>query len=114
MLLCTLVKHESELSSSLQNYIKKAPSKILNTYFQFDHESNVEELFVIRFEAAQINTNDVQKIASAFDDYFCHLYSEMQETVDCVEVQDLFANLHEHMMDEKKKLSIDIYSMLDM
>ena len=38
MLLNTLVKHETELSSSLQAYIEKAPKKILNTYFQFDHE----------------------------------------------------------------------------
>ena len=114
MLLNTLVKHESELSCSLQAYIEKAPSKILNTYFQFDHEHNVEELFITRFESAQINTDDVEIMATAFDDYFCHLYSEMQEAVDCELVQDLFENLHEHMMEEKKKLSIDIYSMMDM
>jgi len=114
MLLNTLVKHESELSSSLQAYINKAPNKILNTYFQFDHETNVEELFVTRFELVQINTDDVEIMANGFDDYFCHLYSEMQEAVDCELVKDLFENLHEHMMEEKKKLSIDIYSMMDM
>ena len=114
MLLNTLVKHESELSSSLQAYVEKAPNKILNTYFQFDHEHNVEELFVTRFESAQVNTDDVTIMATAFDDYFCHLYSEMQEAVDCELVQDLFENLHEHMTEEKKKLSIDIYSMMDM
>ena len=114
MLLNTLVKHETELSSSLKAYIEKAPAKILNTYFQFDHEHNVEELFVTSFEPAQVNTDDVEIMATAFDDYFCHLYSEMQDAVDCVMVQDLFENLHEHMMEEKKKLSIDIYSMMDM
>jgi hypothetical protein len=41
-------------------------------------------------------------MATAFDDYFCHLYSEMQEAVDCEQVQDLFENLHEHMIEEKK------------
>jgi hypothetical protein len=114
LLLNTLVKHESEMSSSLQAYIKKAPDKILNTYFQFDHQSSVEELFVTNFETAQVNTDDVEIMATAFDDYFCHLYSEMQEVVDCKLVQELFENLHEHMMEEKKKLSIDIYSMMDM
>jgi hypothetical protein len=114
MLLNTLVKHESELSSSLGAYIEKAPEKILNTYFQFDHENSVEELFVTTFDSVQISTDDVEIMATAFDDYFCHLYSEMQEAVDCEIVQDLFENLHEHMMEEKKKLSIDIYSMMDM
>jgi hypothetical protein len=37
MFLNTLVKHESELLASLRTYIDKAPAKILNTYFQFDH-----------------------------------------------------------------------------
>ena len=114
MLLNTLLKHESEMSSSLKAYIKKAPSKILNTYFQFDHEISVEELFVTKFEPEQINTDDVEIMATAFDDYFCDLYSEMQESVDCEQVRDLFENLHEHMIEEKKKLSIDIYSMMDM
>jgi signal transduction protein with GAF and PtsI domain len=114
MLLNTLVKHESDLSSSLQAYIKKAPDKILNTYFQFDHEHSVEELFVTQFDAAQISSDNVEIMATAFDDYFCHLYSEMQEAVDCEMVQDLFENLHDHMLEEKKRLSIDIYSMMDM
>ena len=114
LLLNTLVKHESELSSSLKAYIKKAPNKILNTYFQFDHEISVEELFVTNFEPTKINTDDVEIMATAFDDYFCHLYLEMQQAVDCEQVQDLFENLHEHMVEEKKKLSIDIYSMMDM
>ncbi|MGK0409642.1 MAG: hypothetical protein ACJASB_001798 [Shewanella psychromarinicola] len=114
MLLNTLVKHESDLSSSLHAYIVKAPNKILNTYFQFDHEHNVEELFVTKFDSVQINTDDVELIATAFDNYFCHLYTEMQQAVDCALVQDLFENLHEHMMEEKKRLSTDIYSMMDM
>jgi hypothetical protein len=114
LLLNTLVKHESELSSSLQAYIEKAPDKILNTYFQFDHENSVEELFVTKFDSVQINTDDVEIMATAFGNYFCHLYTEMQEAVDCELVQDLFENLHQHMMEEKKRLSIDIYSMMDM
>lgn len=114
LLLNTLVKHESELSSSLQAYIEKAPKKVLNTYFQFDHEHSVEELFVPKFNSIQINTDDVEIMATAFDDYFCHLYTQMQEAVDCEMVQELFENLQQHMMEQKKRLSIDIYSMMDM
>ncbi|MFT5675992.1 MAG: hypothetical protein ACI808_001928 [Paraglaciecola sp.] len=49
MFLNTLVKHESDLSASLHTYIDKAPAKILNTFFQFDHEHSVEDLFVTEF-----------------------------------------------------------------
>jgi hypothetical protein len=114
LLLNTLVKHESEMSSSMQVYIEKASVKILNTYFQFDHEHCVEELFVTKFDSVQINIDDVAIMATSFDDYFCHLYTEMQEAVSCELVRDLFENLHQHMMEEKKRLSIDIYSMMDM
>ena len=114
MLLNTLVKHESALSSSLKTYIEKAPDKILNTYFQFDHEHSVEALFVTKFDPVQINIDDVEIIVTAFDDYFCHLYTEMQEAVDCELIKDLFENLQQHMIEQKKRLSIDIYSMMDM
>ena len=114
MFLNTLVKHESELSSSLRSYIDKAPAKILTTFFQFDHEHSVEDLFVTQFESGQISSDDIEAIATGIDDYFCHLYEEMLEAVDCELVQELFENLRLHMIDEKKRLSIDIYSMMDM
>ena len=114
MFLDTLLKHESELASSLHIYIDKTPAKILTTYFQFDHEHNVEDLFVTEFEPSQISSDDVEIIANQVDDYFCHLYEEMLEAVDCELVQELFENLRLHMVEEKKRLSIDIYSMMDM
>lgn len=114
MFLDTLVKHETELSNSLHNYIEKAPAKILNTYFQFDHEHSVEDLFATNFVRSQVSSDDVETIATKIDDYFCHLYEEMLEAVDCSLVQELFDNLRLHMVEEKKRLSIDIYSMMDM
>jgi hypothetical protein len=79
MLLNTLVKHESAISYSLEDYIKKALNKILNTYFQFDNEHSIKELFATQFDAVQINTDDVEIMATAFDNDFGHLYAEMQE-----------------------------------
>ncbi|MFT4938105.1 MAG: hypothetical protein ACI88A_001128 [Paraglaciecola sp.] len=114
MFLNTLVKHESELSASLHTYIDDAPAKILTTYFQFDQEHSVEDLFVTEFAPGQITCDDVEMIANRLDDYFCHLYEEMRAAVDCELVQDLFENLRLHMIEEKKRLSIDIYSIMDM
>jgi hypothetical protein len=101
MLLNTLVKHESAISCSLEDYIKKALNKILNTYFQFDHEHSIKELFATQFDAVQINTDDVEIMATAFDNDFGHLYAEMQEALDCELVKSLFENFYHHMMEEK-------------
>jgi hypothetical protein len=114
MFLNTLVNHETELSHSIQSYVQKAPAKILNTFFQFDHEHSVDDLFTIEFERNQISCDDVEVLAKRLDEYFCELYEEMSEAVECVMVQELFKNLHLHMVEEKKRLSIDIYSMIDM
>lgn len=114
MLLNTLVKHEQALATELKNYMQQAPFKILNTYFQFDHEHSVESLFEISFPPAQITTADVENLATHIDNYFYNLYQEMLENADHPQVKELFENLHEHILEEKKKLSIDIYSLYDM
>jgi F0F1-type ATP synthase delta subunit len=114
MFLFTLVKHETELSISLHDYIEKAPAKILNTYFQFDHEHSVEDLFATNFVRSKVSSDDVETMATNFDNYFCHLYEALLDVVDCNLVQELFENLRLHMVEEKKRLSIDIYSMMDM
>ena len=114
MFLNTLVKHETQLSNSMKSYVQKAPAKILNTFFQFDHERSTENLFTIEFDRNQISSDDVEVLANRFDEYFCELYEGMLVTVDCAVVQELFENLHLNMVEEKKRLSIDIYSMMDM
>jgi hypothetical protein len=74
----------------------------------------VEDLFVTEFALGQIISDGVEAIATRLDEYFCHLYSEMLEAVDCELVQEVFENLRLHMVEEKKRLSIDIYSVIDM
>jgi hypothetical protein len=68
----------------------------------------------LNFQSDQISSDDVEAMANRLDDYFCHLYEEMLEAVDCELVQELFENLRLHMVEEKKRLSINIYSMMDM
>lgn len=114
MFLSTLVKHECELTKELDNYLDQAPDSILNTYFQFDHEQDVENLYVTPFTPELCSADDVEKIANRIDDYLCDLYEEMIQTADTPKVQELFENLHQHMVEEKKRLSTDIYSMWDM
>lgn len=114
MFLSTLVKHECELSKELKNYLDQAPDSILNTYFQFDHEQDVENLYQTPFTPSECSADDVEKIANRIDDYLCELYKEMIDAADTPKVQELFENLHQHMLEEKKRLSTDIYSMWDM
>lgn len=114
MLLALLAKHEQDLAHELKNYLQQAPDKILNTYFQFDHEHNVDALFSLDFPPADISPEQVQKTASQIDDYLCALYQEMLEAADCELVKELFENLYQHIQEQKKRLSTDIYSMYDM
>lgn len=114
MFLCTLVKHEVDLSKELKNYMDQAPDSILNTYFQFDHEQDVESFYQTPFTPSAANAEDIEAMASRIDNYLCELYQEMMEEVDSPKVRELFENLYLHMVEEKKRLSTDIYSMWDM
>lgn len=114
MLLNVLIKHELQLMASLRDYIEEASAKILETFFQFDREQSVEPLFSKELVHKQISDDNVELIANRFDQYFVELYAQMLEAVDCVEVQELFENLRQHMEQEKKRLSTDINAMKDM
>ena len=114
MFLCTLVKHEVDLSRELKVYMEQAPDSILNTYFQFDHEQDIETFYQTPFTPSTCSAEDIEEVASRIDNYLCDLYREMMEEVDSPKVRDLFENLYQHMIEEKKKLSTDIYSMWDM
>lgn len=114
MFLSTLVKHEIELTKELDSYIEQAPESILNTYFQFDHEQNIDNLFKTPFPPSLCEADDVEFLANRFDDYLCMLYQEMIEASDNPKIRELFENLYQHMIEEKKRLSTDIYSMWDM
>ena len=114
MLLFILAKHETQLCNAMCSYIEKAPTKILNTYFQFDHELAVADLFTAELGDKAVSANEVEIIATRIDDYFCELYQEMLAAVDCEQVKELLENLLAHMLEQKKRLSMDVYSMLDM
>jgi hypothetical protein len=113
MLLNILVVHQTKLSTSLRDYIEKTPSKVLDTFFQFDREQSIEHLFTTEYLRNQISCDDVEIIANRFDQYFCELYEEMKAAVDFVTIQELFENLRFQMEQGKKRLSIDIISMED-
>lgn len=113
MFLSTLVRHEVELSRELKNYLEQAPDSILNTYYQFDHEKDIEHLYQTPITPSECSADDIEAIASRIDNYLCELYQEMIEEVDSPKVRELFENLYQHMLEEKKKLSTDVYSMWD-
>lgn len=114
MLLEILVKHELELLSFVNDYISKCPTKVRETFIQFDHEQNIEHLFITEFERSQISSDDVELIAHRFDQYFSELYKGISEAELYAKVQELFENLRQHMDQHKKRLSIDINAMKDM
>ncbi|MFC7002984.1 hypothetical protein ACFQMB_17110 [Pseudobowmanella zhangzhouensis] len=69
---------------------------------------------LMQVEDAEFTTEDeVISLASRIDEYFLQLYEEMREAVEHSEVRDMFENLAQHITEEKKRLSTDIYSLQD-
>ena len=114
ILLHLLAQHENKLMTSLGEYIAKAPANVLNTFYQFDRQQNVEKLFITQAQPNQMSSDEVDIIAQRIDEYFSQLYQQMVAAVECDGVKDLFESLHQHMEEEKKRLSTDINSLQDM
>ncbi|GGD60557.1 hypothetical protein [Lacimicrobium alkaliphilum] len=113
MLLNTLCKHEVGLAEELKRYMEQAPDKVLNTYIQYDRRKDSDSLFDIHFDPASCEQSDVEKLASKVDDYFCELYEELAQAADVQPVSEMFDNLYEHLVEEKKRLSKDLSSLSD-
>ncbi|MDF2176646.1 hypothetical protein P2G88_00095 [Aliiglaciecola sp. CAU 1673] len=114
MFLNTLALHEQQLAKELKSYVEGAPDKVLNTYFQYDPGGDTSELFTAPFDPGQCNESDVESLANKLDDYFCELYKDMVTSASIAAVKELFENLYDHLVEEKKRLSTDIYSLEDM
>ena len=114
MLLNLLCQHEEGFQGSLTTHIQQGSSAVLDTYFQYSHESNVDELFNVDNIDAALNADDIEHISTRFCDYLDGFYAELLQVAENSEVKSLFENLREQQMQERKKLSTDIYSLLDM
>lgn len=114
LLLNILQKHELKLVSSVGDYLEKASAKVLDTFVQYDYEKSIEHLFNIESLDNQISSDAVEILAHDFDRYLSELYAGMLEATECEKVQELFENLGQHMVQEKKRLTVDINSMADM
>ncbi|ALS97111.1 hypothetical protein [Lacimicrobium alkaliphilum] len=113
MLLQTLCKHEAQLVEELKRYMEEAPEKVLNTYIQYDRRENSNDLFNCDFDPVSCSESDVEKLANKVDEYFCQLYEDMARSADVQPVSEMFDNLYDHLVEEKKRLSTDIYSLAD-
>jgi len=113
MLLQTLCKHEAQLAEELRRYMEQAPEKVLNTYIQYDRRRNSNDLFSHDFDPASCSESDVEKLANKVDEYFCQLYQDMARSADVQPVSEMFDNLYDHLVEEKKRLSTDMNALAD-
>ena len=71
-------------------------------------------LFDVGQVDASLNADDIEKISTRFSDYLDGLYQNLINVAEIVEVKELFENMLEQQQQERKKLSTDLYSLLDM
>jgi len=114
MLLNLLCQHEEKFQQSINAHLEQASSTVLDTYFQYSHETSVEALFDVGQVDASLNADDIEKISTRFSDYLDGLYQNLINVAEIVEVKELFENMLEQQQQERKKLSTDLYSLLDM
>ena len=114
MLLDLLCQHEEKFQLSFNNHLEQGSAHVMDTYFQYSHEANVDDLFNVDQIDASLNADDIEGIANRFNDYLDNLYQEMIDVAENVEVKELFENMREQQQQERKKLSTDLYSLLDM
>lgn len=113
LLLDILIKHELELLDFVSTYLDKASHKIRETFIQFTPEKNVDSLFSTDFNHQQITREQVEALADRFNQYLTSIYQGISESNESQEVQLLFENLHQHIEQQKKRLTIDINEMND-
>jgi len=114
MLLNLLCQHEDGFQYSISTHIQQASPTSLDTYFQYSHETNINALFNVDNVDASLNADDIEKISTRFSDYLDGFYKDLIQVAEISEVKELFENLRQQQMQERKRLSTDIYSLLDM
>jgi hypothetical protein len=113
LLLDILIKHELELLDFVNSYLEKASDKTRETFIQFDTEQNVDALFSTEFAHEQVTCEQVEVLADRFNEYLTHIYQGISESNESQEVTVLFDNLHQHIEQQKKRLTRDINEMYD-
>ncbi len=113
MLLATLADHEKQLALELVRYVEQASDCVLNTFVQFDLETDLHTCMSAK-PGEPLTIERVAALALCVDEFFAELYTGLSRAADTDKVKDLFDNLLAHINEEKKRLSIDVYSAQDM
>ncbi|WP_199609081.1 ferritin family protein [Flocculibacter collagenilyticus] len=114
MLIQTLRNHEQQHAQHIKDYIEQAPENTLETYFQYSHDEDEQDMFDNISTPATVTVDHVHDVATLCDNYLEQFYEEMMEAADIPEVKELFENLKENILQEKMKLTVDVTSLLDM
>jgi hypothetical protein len=113
LLLDILIKHELQLLDFVSDYLDKTSHKILETFIQFDPEQNIDALFSMDIDHQQVTPEQVETLANRFNQYLADIYQGISESHESEEVTLLFDNLHQHIEQQKKQLTIDINELND-
>ena len=106
--LSAISRHVEYLEKKIRALEKKAPSKVLNTWFQFSPDPPKLNTDPTARLGPDMRIDDVICIIFDFDTALVEFYQRVTESTDFKDVRKIFLNLKDHVEEEKKKLSLDV------
>ena len=107
MLLDAVRRHVENLERELLCYEKEASNEVLDAWFQFSPdppELNIDPTERIRTD---MTIDDMLGITLDFDTALSEFYKRVYESTEFEAVGELFLNLKNSVVEEKKKLALD-------
>lgn len=104
MLLEYLKRHEDHLEQTLCKFEQDKSQKVLESWFQYAPDQNLDDVFSEIHVSDNMSTDDVVEMALKLDDYFIDLYQGMVSTSTSSAVKAVFQNLLD--MEEHEKIQL--------
>lgn len=114
MLLDYLQRHESHLENSLCDFENDKSQKVLESWFQYAPDHDIDELLAKMEVHDHMNADQVVTMALELDDYFISLYQDMVDSTSSSAVRAVFQNLLDMEEQEKIRTAKTALQMYDM
>ncbi|GLP98129.1 hypothetical protein [Paraferrimonas sedimenticola] len=113
MLFQLLSEHQLRLANAIKEYSAQASIGVLNTFFQYTEDPSKAEAIMAFQQSNTLDSALVESMTMALDKQLHDIYEELREHAEVASVQELFANLRDHLEQQKIRLATDLATIPD-
>lgn len=114
LLLKHMYEHEMRMANNLRNYSVINQAKIMKTWLQYTHEESPAEVLHDFCLNEALSIREINQLGQVVDRYFSDLYQSIYNSIESVEVKEVFENLKQIQDKERITLSMATNSLWDM